>query len=122
VLLVVALTALAGSSAAAGGRREASFTTTDAADAAYRASEPPPCPVNPACIQHRTEARPGRGYAHLVHISNACDAVAECSVSTDVNRTVKKVVIDPGTEQTVVTTTGARTRDFEATVNCSLQC
>jgi hypothetical protein len=119
MLSVVALVALADSRAAAACRHDAKVVSVSAGAGA---SEPPPCPVNPPCISSRTEARPANGYDHLVHISNGCDAVAECSVSTDVSPAVKNVTIAPGTEQTVVTARRAPTPDFAATVACSLRC
>ncbi len=73
IILVGVLVALADSQAVANERR-------DCFEASSSTSEPPPCPVNPACIHSRTEARPGKGYDHLVHVSNAFTATISCAL------------------------------------------
>lgn len=79
-----------------------------------------PAPVT--CVTSRTEARySGYGYDHLVHLRSACEAVARCSVSTNVNPAPQTVRLEPGREATVVTFRGSPAREFTARVECALE-
>jgi hypothetical protein len=88
-----------------------------------RLDVPDECPPpNPPCISYTVEARYRAGYEHLVHVSNACEADAECTVHTDVNPNPIGISVKAGTTQVVVTSRRAPTPYFEATVDCSLAC
>jgi hypothetical protein len=76
----------------------------------------------PPCLTWRTEARyRNYGYDHLVHIHNGCDQRAACAVSTSANPDQIRVSIGPGGDVTVVTFVGSPSRDFTATVSCTLE-
>jgi hypothetical protein len=75
-----------------------------------------------ACVRSWGEARYGAvGYNHLVHIADACDAPAECIVSTDVNPEPQKVLVPPHTEIEVITFRGSPARVFVPHVECTMR-
>ena len=77
---------------------------------------------NPQCLTWRTEARyRNYGYDHLVHIHNGCDRRAACAVTTSANPDEIRVSVGPGADVTLVTFVGSPSREFTATVQCSLE-
>jgi hypothetical protein len=75
-----------------------------------------------ACVRSWGEARYGAvGYNHLVHIADACDAPAECIVSTDVNPEPQKVLVPPHAEIEVITFRGSPARVFVPRVECTMR-
>jgi hypothetical protein len=76
----------------------------------------------PACITWWTEARYRPfGYDHIVHIKSACARPADCSVSTDVNPVVQKVLVPANAKVEVFTFLVSPAREFKATVVCKLR-
>lgn len=79
-------------------------------------------PPVPPCVSWRKEARySGAGYDHLVHVRNACEAPAACTVSTNVNPEPQNVRVQPGHEETVLTFRGSPAYEFTPRVACVLE-
>lgn len=79
-------------------------------------------PPAPTCVTWRKEARySGAGYDHLVHVRNACEAPAACTVSTNVNPEPQRVRVLPGHEETVLTFRGSPAYEFTPRVECTLE-
>ena len=73
-----------------------------------------------SCVAHRGEARSnGYGYRHVVVLTSSCAKVADCDVSSDVNPTVQKVVIDPKAVVEVVTFFDSPASTFVPKVACT---
>ena len=60
------------------------------------------------------------GYNHIVHLVNACAAVAECVVSTDVNPEPQAVTVAPHSETEINTFLGSPARVFVPRVTCKM--
>jgi hypothetical protein len=74
------------------------------------------------CVQSWPEARmQAYGYNHIVHLKNACDAPAECVVTTDVNPDPTKVSVPAKTETEINTYLGSPARVFTPKVVCTLR-
>lgn len=77
---------------------------------------------NPTCVSFTAEARyAGIGYNHLVHIVNACDKLASCSVSTNVSPDVINARVGAKGTETVLTYRGSPASTFVANVECKLE-
>jgi len=80
-----------------------------------RADEPRPL----QCVQFWPEARySGAGYDHWVHLLSDCDALAICSVVTNVNPDVIEARVAPGEHVAVLTWRGSPAREFKASAYC----
>jgi len=91
-----------------------------AASAGENATPLQGAPPLPACLSYKTQVRGSVGYDHLVLITSACQKVAQCAVSTDVNPAVIAISVAPGATETVLTFRGSPAREFTARVVCSL--
>jgi hypothetical protein len=79
-------------------------------------------PTPNSCIKFWGEVRYGAlGYNHLVHVANACQAAAECIVSTDVNPDEQKVTVNGKSEEVVTTFMGSPARAFAPRVKCTMR-
>jgi len=83
-------------------------TTTRAGD-----GDPPP-----TCVTSWPEARYVVGYDHIVHLYNACDRDALCTVSTNVNPAPQSVTVPKSTHVEVVTFRGSPVSKFAPRVAC----
>lgn len=72
-----------------------------------------------SCVSYRAEARFSIGYDHLVHVTNACERVVQCHVSTNVNPTGVEVRVAPQRTETVLTFRGSPASTFTAEVDCA---
>jgi hypothetical protein len=61
------------------------------------------------------------GHNHLVHIANACEASADCTVTTDVNPEPTHVTVGGKSEVVVNTFLGSPARVFTPKVKCTMQ-
>jgi len=74
-----------------------------------------------SCVEYNAEARySGVGYDHLVHISNHCERMVACEVSTNVNPEKMRVSVASKATETVLTWRGSPAREFTAAVSCRL--
>ena len=75
----------------------------------------------PACIQFWPETRyRNYGYDHIVHLDNACHALATCAVSSDVTPTPVRVEIKAGETTEVLIARASPAREFTPHVECGL--
>ncbi len=75
-----------------------------------------------SCIRSWGETRYGAlAYNHIVHIANACEATADCSVITDVNPTAQQVSVEGGSSIEVTTFMGSPARTFKPNVQCTMR-
>jgi hypothetical protein len=76
----------------------------------------------PACITWWTEARYRPfGYDHIVHLKSACTRPADCTISTNVNPEVKRVLVPVAASVEVYTFLMSPAREFTAYVECKLR-
>lgn len=87
-------------------------------EGAEKPKEQPDDPSAAKCVTFTTQARYIAGFDHLVHLTSACDKVAECRVSTDVNPKEQAVRLAPGAKETVLTFRGSPASTFSAKVDC----
>jgi hypothetical protein len=81
----------------------------------------PDAPV-PACIAWWTEARyRPYGYDHIVHLKSTCARPADCTVATNVNPEVKRVLVPVNASVEVYTYLLSPAREFAAYVECKLR-
>lgn len=72
-----------------------------------------------ACVTVRAEAPfRGSGYDHLVKLSNHCDKVVKCRVSSDVNPDPQDVSVPPKGQAEVLLWRGSPASTFKARVSC----
>lgn len=75
--------------------------------------------TQPTCLRSWPEVRYGNlGYDHVVHLASQCRAPATCDVSSDVNPEPIRVIVQPATEQEIVTMRGSPARRFTPRVVC----
>lgn len=75
----------------------------------------------PACVHARGEARYlGFAYDHYVHIRNACDREAACTVTTNVNPHPIDDRIPAGETHSVLTFRASPARTFTFDLRCTL--
>ena len=75
----------------------------------------------PACVQFWPETRyRNYGYDHIVHVGNACHALAMCAVSSDVTPTPVRVEIKAGESMEVLIARGSPASEFTPRVECGL--
>ncbi len=72
----------------------------------------------PTCVTAWPESRYVIGYDHIVHLYNACQRDAVCTVSTDVNPTPQSVAVASKTHVQVVTFLGSPVAQFKPIVSC----
>ena len=72
----------------------------------------------PPCVSSWPEARYVIGYDHIVHLFNACQHDATCTVSTDVNPAPQIVAVPSRTHVQVVTFLGSPVARFTPKVSC----
>jgi hypothetical protein len=76
-------------------------------------------PQASTCIRSWPEVRQrGRGYDHIVHLSNDCRVKATCAVSSDVNPEPIQVLVPAGEQIEVVTSHGSPAAEFTPRVDC----
>jgi hypothetical protein len=88
------------------------------AEGEEKPKEPPQDPTAAKCVTFTTQARYIAGFDHLVHLTSACEKVAECRVSTNVNPKEQVVRLAPGAKETVLTFRGSPASTFTAKVDC----
>lgn len=72
-----------------------------------------------ACTKVRAYARPtAYGFTHVVELTNQCKKTVACDVSSDVNPTPSKAVIEVGKREEVVTFLESPASAFTARVEC----
>ena len=87
------------------------------------AAVPADAPVAPApaCLTWRTEARyRPYGYDHFVIVHDGCDRAAACDVSTNAHPDPIHVTVQAGHDREVLTFQLSPSREFTATVHCTL--
>ena len=76
----------------------------------------------PECITWWTEARYRPfGYDHIVHLKSVCARPADCTISTNVNPEVKRVLVPVNASVEVYTYLVSPAREFTAYVECRLR-
>jgi hypothetical protein len=74
----------------------------------------------PACVEARASSRwNAGGYNHNVTVTNACDYVVRCTVSTDVSPMPQSMELAAGEERFVTTYLDNPAAGFVATVDCT---
>jgi hypothetical protein len=77
---------------------------------------------NAPCVRWRADSiYRNYGYDHVVTLFNGCDALATCTVTTNVNPDPIGVQVQPGKEAEVLTFRGSPAREFEARVRCAIE-
>jgi hypothetical protein len=125
---VAASTADASADAAGDARKDAQLHDAPREAAppdAIRADAPPDQGTDaavPACIEWHGEARyRPYGYDHVVVIKSACAKPADCTVSTNVNPEVQRILVPAGATVEVYTFLVSPAREFTAYVQCKLR-
>jgi hypothetical protein len=74
------------------------------------------------CVTYWAEAKyVGFAYNHIVHVTNACNVPASCTVTTNVNPQPQTVDVPAGSQMDVLTFVGSPARTFVADVQCVRQ-